>query len=187
MSEKLPVPSPEHHRSSPEHEKDQERQNLKKLQEKAEKASELSGDELQSIKKSIEQAAVSGKEYAVGEKEHRPSQTHTVGTTKQLKQQAYRSTIKKAQSRLKGPEKSFSKVIHNPKIEKVSEVAAKTVARPSGFLLGSISAFITSLVVLYISKRSGFTYNYLLFVLVFVGGYLLGVLVELVLRPLRRR
>ncbi len=186
MSEKIRTPSPERRQTSPEHNHGKEQQKLKELKERAENASEISQDQLSSIKQSIEKTALSGKEYTVGEKEHRPAQTSAYPNTKELKQQAYRRTIKKAQSHLRGPEKSFSKAIHNPTVERVSDVAAKTIARPSGFLLGSICAFIASSIILYISKRSGFTYNYLLFVIVFAGGYVVGVIIELALRPFRK-
>lgn len=186
MSEKLPVTTPERSETRESRDKHTERENLKKLQERAENASETSKDELTAIKQSIEKAAISGKEYAVTEREHRPAQ-HSYGSTKELKQQAYKRTIKKAQSRLRGTEKRFSKIIHNASVEKASEAAAKTVARPSGFLFGSVSAFICSVIVLYISKRSGFTYNYLLFVVVFAAGYCLGLIAELTSRLFRKR
>ena len=99
--------------------------------------------------------------------------------TKHLKKDAYKRVIKKTQNNLSKTEKTFSKAIHNPVIEKVSDVSAKTVARPSGILFGSIGAFVASLVIYFISKRSGFEYNYLLFVMVFVGGYFIGLIAEL--------
>lgn len=187
MNEKLHHPTPEHHRSA-EHHADHERKHLKELQEKAEKTTEASSDSIESIKRSIESTALSGKEYSVGEKETK--QSHTFGVTKHLKKDAYKRVLKKTQTHLSTPERTFSKAIHNPAVDKVSDVASKTVARPSGILFGGIGAFIGSLVVFYISKRSGFAYNYLLFLLIFIGGYLLGLIVELfyrLLKPAKQR
>jgi hypothetical protein len=177
MNEKLHHPSPEHHGNTTHHEK-AEQKHLKELQEKANKTQETSKDTIEHIKQSIESTAISGKEYSVGEKESKPT-NHSFGVTKHLKKDAYKRVIKKTQNNLSKTEKTFSKAIHNPVIEKVSDVSAKTVARPSGILFGSIGAFVASLVIYFISKRSGFEYNYLLFVMVFVGGYFIGLIAEL--------
>lgn len=185
MSEQLPQHhSPEHHHDNPERERSQEKAHLKELQEKAEHAENIPKDAIESIKKSIESSAVSGKEYGVGEKADKaPSQSLAV--TKSLKKTAYKRTLKKVRTQLSAPEKALSTAIHNPTVDKVSEVAGKTVARPSGILFGGIGAFAGSLFLLIISKRSGFTYNYLAFVLIFVAGYFVGLIVELFYRALR--
>ncbi len=183
MNEKIHPPSPEHHGSA-EHQTDHERKHLKELQEKAEKTNEISQDSIESIKRSIESTAVSGKEYGVGEKETKQNHT-THGITKHLKKDAYKRVLKKTQSHLSAPERTFSKAIHNPTVDKVSDVASKTVARPSGILFGGIGAFVGSLVIFYVSKRSGFSYNYLLFLLVFIGCYFIGLIFELFYRLTR--
>lgn len=185
MSEKLNLHSPE---GSTKHEtehsnSEHEKQLLKEHHEKAKKSHEVSKDTIESIKHSIENEAIDKSHYQVGEKETK--QTHDYTASKHLKKQAYKQTLKQVQKNLSKPEKTFSKVIHNKTIEKVSDVGSKTVARPSGLLFGGIFAFISSLLVLLISKHSGFTYNYLLFVLVFVGGYFLGLIFELFYRFLK--
>lgn len=179
MSEKLSR-TPEHHKS-PEHQHETEKSpehNERPKEQLPEKSAEQSKGDIEKIKKSIESTALSGKEYGVGEKETPQDQQY--GTTKEIKQTAYRKLIKKTQSQLKGPEKTFSKLIHRPTIEKSSEIASKTVARPTSFLMGSIFAFLASLIVFYISKRNGFEYNYLLFIIVFIGGYFFGLIVEMI-------
>lgn len=184
MSEKLHQPSPEHPNPVEHHEK-AEQKHLKNLQEKAHDSQEISKDTIENIKRSIESTAVSGKEYGVTEKETK--QTHTYGVTKHLKKDAYKRVLKKTQSHLNTPEKTFSKAIHNPVVEKVSNVSAKTIARPSGILFGGIGAFVGSLVIFFISKRSGFTYNYLIFILIFIGSYFLGLVFELFYRAFKPR
>lgn len=184
MSEKLSTPSPEK-QQSPERQSSQEKKLLEELQKKAERADNKPKDSIESIKKSIESSAVSGKEYSIGEKQPKPS-SQTYGASRQLKDQAFTRTLKKAQRQLSAPERTFSKIIHTPLIEKTSDVAAKTIARPSGILLGSICAFIATTMVLVISKRSGFTYNYLLFFLVFVAGHIAGTAIELVIRSIKK-
>ncbi len=184
MSEKLHHPSPEHHKHTPEHESHHQAERLKEIHEKGEKAEHEAKNNIESIQKSIENAAISGKEYSTTEKE--TPQNPSYGLNKELKSTAYRRVIKKTQSQLSTPEKTLSKVIHNPVVEKTSDIAAKTVARPTGILFGGIGAFIGTLVLLYISKRSGFTYNYLVFVLIFVSCYAAGSIVELLVGSARR-
>lgn len=177
MSEKLHITSPEHQRSPEKHHQKAEKEHLKKLHEKAKNTKETSKQTIEQIQRSIESTAISGEEFSVGEKEAK--QPSSYGISKHVKKDAYKQVIKKTQSKLSKPEKNFSKVIHSPTVEKISDIGAKTVARPSGILFGGAIAFIGSLILFLISKRSGFTYNYLFFVLVFVGGYLVGLIIEL--------
>jgi len=182
MSEKISVPkSPEQHHEIDRPSK-QEKETLKHLQEQANRSSEKSKDEIKAIQKSIENAAISGKEYSAGENEASPSSTSSFGITRAVKKTTYKRTLRKAQSKLPAPQRVFSKVVHNPVIEKTSDVAAKTVARPGGLLFGGVGAFIGSVVLFYISKRTGFSYNYLFFILVFIGCYLFGIILELILQ-----
>lgn len=97
-----------------------------------------------------------------------------------------RRNLSHVQSKLKPTEKGFSKLIHQPLVSRVSESAAKTVNRPSGMLGGGIAAFVGSLLYLYLAHRIGFTYNYLLFLLFFAGGFLLGLAFEYAVYGLRR-
>lgn len=97
-----------------------------------------------------------------------------------------RKNLTQVQNRLKPTEKAFSKVVHQPLVSRVSDSAAKTVSRPSGLLGGGIVAFIGSLTYLYLARNIGFTYNYLFFLIFFVGGFALGVLAEYVAYWFRR-
>ena len=184
MNEKLnhqPTPEKSHsekleYRASAEH--------LKHLHEKAERAENRPKQEIENIKKSIESSSISGKEYSIGESESRPSNSY--GITKHLKKDAYKRTLKKIQIKLSKPEQKFSKVIHKPVIEKVSEISSKTIARPNGIVVGSFMALVTSIFVLYWSRKNGFSYNYLLFIIVFVGGYIIGTASELLIKIFKK-
>jgi hypothetical protein len=89
-----------------------------------------------------------------------------------------RRNLGHVQNKLKPAEKSFSKVVHQPLVQLVSESAAKTISRPSGILGGGIVAFIGSLGYLYLSRHLGFTYNYLFFLVFFIAGFALGSIAE---------
>lgn len=161
--------------------------NLERLQEAAKQAEK---DPLQkhveSLAKSAEAQAISGKEFNVGDKQGESS-GQSFGVQKQLKNDAYKRTIRKVQSRLRLPEKVLSRVIHQPAVDAVSNVTAKTVARPSGFLGGGLVAFVGSAVFLYMARQYGFTYNYAVVFMLFVGGFFLGLILELLVRVLFRR
>lgn len=100
----------------------------------------------------------------------------------ELKGMAYQRTLNRVRKDLSAPERAFSKVIHNKTIESVSEVASKTVARPSGILAGGIVAFLGSSTFLWLTKHYGYEYNFLLLMMFFVAGFALGLLIELFIR-----
>jgi hypothetical protein len=88
---------------------------------------------------------------------------------------------------LSKPEQALSKLIHQPVVEKLSNVGAQTVGRPSGILGGGFAALVGGSLVLFISRQYGFEYNYLLFAALFIAGFALGILFELLFRLLKRR
>jgi hypothetical protein len=88
--------------------------------------------------------------------------------------------ISRARRSLSSPSRSFSKLIHQPAIRAVSESAAGTVSRPSGLLGGGLVAFLGSSAYLYWAKHIGIRYNYFIWLLFFVGGFAVGLLLEFV-------
>lgn len=101
------------------------------------------------------------------------------GMHNSLKTNAYNRVLSETQRKLNKPVRAFSKFTHSPVVDKISNISAQTIARPSGFLGGSIFAFLGSSVVYYFSKHYGFKYNYILVFMFFVGGYVVGALLEL--------
>jgi hypothetical protein len=159
--------------------------NLERAKEEASKSPELS-DQIEQIRAAVQEKAVSGSEVNVVEQENRPP-AHSFGTHKQLKHLSYRRTLASIQSRLKGPDKTFSRVIHKKLIERASNFGAVTIARPGGILGGGLAALAGSIFSLYLARRYGFHYNFSIFILLFVSGYVAGSLLELVLRLAKRR
>jgi hypothetical protein len=102
-----------------------------------------------------------------------------------LKDTKYKRTLQSIRKDLSAPEKALSKIIHNPVVDALSATAERTIARPSGLLAGSICAFIGSSTFLYIAKHYGYTYNFMLMTLFFIGGFGLGLLIELVSRTVK--
>ncbi|HET9174501.1 MAG TPA: hypothetical protein VFN56_04460 [Candidatus Saccharimonadales bacterium] len=101
--------------------------------------------------------------------------------TSETKQAVLNSTLKHVQRRLPTTERVFSRFAHQSAVKAVSEVGSKTVSRPSGLLGGGVCAFLGSASYLYLAKHIGFHYNYLLFLMFFGGGFVLGIIIELLL------
>jgi hypothetical protein len=98
------------------------------------------------------------------------------------KKGALKSERQKIQANLSTGDKVFSKVIHNRAITAASDAAAATVARPTSLFWGGLFACLTSAMLYFTAKYIGFQYNYLVSFISFVGGYLVGLVVELLLR-----
>lgn len=94
---------------------------------------------------------------------------------------ALKTELSNIRQHLSFGQKLFSKTIHQPFIRTASELSAKSVARPSGLLGGGIFAFLGSLAYLLFAKYIGLSYNYLLAVLFFVFGFIVGVCIEFIL------
>lgn len=141
-------------------------------------------EHLQAIQKSIEHLSVSAKEIAVGERESgKPNHTYI---TKELKKEAYKKVLGRTQKHLPPLQRTFSTFVHQPIVQSVTEVAAKTVGRPWGFVGGSLSAFMSSTFLLYYAKHYGFRYNFLLLAISFISGYLLATILEVLVSFLSR-
>ncbi len=122
---------------------------------------------------------------SVGEKNTRePSQHHV---TKDIKKLTFNRTLTRVRKRENVAERTLSRVIHQPSVERVSEAAGRTVARPSGILGGGILAFVGTLALLYITRKYGYEFNYLVFIMLFVAGFALGAVIELLGFALRNK
>lgn len=181
MSEKLQRPaSPE---QAPKLDLSAEiKKNLERSQEAAEKAG--AEHDVTEIKKKVESQAVSGKEFAPSETDAAPKQEFSAYSG--LKQQSYTQTLGRIRQRLTAPEKAFSRLSHNKTVDTVSSGLAKTVARPSGILGGGIFALLGSSIVLYMAKKYGFEYNFSLFFLLLGGGFLTGIVIELITKAISK-
>jgi hypothetical protein len=142
-------------------------------------------EHVEKLSKTVEQHAVSGKEHSKGEKEQ--PKHHPVLVNKHLKDMAFARAMTRARKKLSLPSRTFSKVVHNEIVDKTSETLGKTVARPVGLLWGSVFAFIGTSLLLWITKRNGYEYNYLLVIMLFIGGLALGNIAELAWRIYKNR
>jgi hypothetical protein len=181
MSEAFPA-SPEHARTPESGHEHAEASKTKHAHEKAAERAEKPSD-IEKIRHSVEQAARKSEMPHLHQDEPKGS---PIGIDKAVKLQALNRTLKNLRQHLSPSERSLSRVVHQPVVDAASELGSKTVARPSGILGGGICAFVGSLLFLYLAKHNGFRYNYLLFLIFFVGGFAVGLVIEILFSLLRR-
>jgi hypothetical protein len=106
--------------------------------------------------------------------------------TKQIKAQTYKKTMSNVQKNLPKWQANFSRLIHQEKIESISEIGAKTIARPSGILAGSLIALMGGVLIVVVANRVGFSITPFVFIVLFIFGYLVGMVAELVFKFLKK-
>ncbi len=116
-------------------------------------------------------------ELQAAEKAAKPAQPLHVNS--ELKNITLNRELTAIRRKLSAPQRALSKVIHQPVIRAVSEPLGKTVSRPSGLLGGGLTALIGTSIYLYIVKSSGQRYQYSVFLVLFAGGFIFGLLLEL--------
>ena len=183
MSERLHQPSPEQNRT-PENSSEQLDAIRKELENRAEKH-KGHGENSEALSKKVEQHAISGKEMAPhnsSEKRH-----HPVLVNKQLKDMAYSRAMTRVRKHLSFPSRTLSRAMHSRLLERPSEIAEKTIARPSGVLGGALASAVGATILLWLTKRNGYEYNYLVVIMLFFGGMILGLLIEATAKMFRKR
>ena len=168
MAEKLHHSSPEKQHSGPE------------IKAKAPEAAEYTAAERHNDVKSAQEAVLAAEPSRVEHVKAAPAveQPQPQFIDNVAKKLRMRQNLKKVQSKLSPRKRAFSKVIHRPNVQKVSELSAKTVARPSGLFGGGLVAFLGSSLYLAYAHYIGFTYNFFVFLLLFAFGFLVGVIGE---------
>lgn len=182
MSEKVSLGSPE--------------QRIESVDAVSERPAEKAQYSAEDKAKNVEQAeaAVNQVEAGITEAERpalpiddQPADNQWIMIDKVAKTFRRKQNMKHIQNKLPVAERALSKFAHQPAVSAVSEVSSKTVTRPSGLLGGGLMAFVGSLAYLLLANHVGFTYNYLLFVIFFVGGFVVGLIFELLAHTIRRR
>lgn len=116
-------------------------------------------------------------ELQAAEKAARPKQSLHVN--RELKNITLNRELTSIRRQLSTPQRALSKVIHQPVIRAVSEPLGKTVSRPSGLLGGGLMAFIGTTAYLVLARHSGMRYQYSVFLVMFFGGFIVGLVLEL--------
>lgn len=117
------------------------------------------------------------------EQENKPVAHHPLLLDRALN---YKQTLASLQRQLSPASKSFSKVIHQPAIEKTSEVLEQTILRPSIALGATTTAFIVGAFFYLTARHYGFALSGSEIILSLVIGAIIGLTVEALVSLLHR-
>lgn len=149
----------------------------KSLENRTEQSPDARAEELKNARLEASKEALMSKERGGAEK--KAGGEPTTGTvrkiTKKQKAAEYKKTMAAIRSEMSPPARTFSKVIHNPVVEKTSDIVGGTIARPNALLAGSTTAFVTVAVVYIIAKQYGYVLSGSESIAAFVIGWLFGV------------
>ena len=143
--------------------------------------------DIESGEKQAEKARVEALEKAVSvekggaEKDRKPAQAaprRRGAISKKEKAASFKKHMDQVQAELPPVERAFSKFIHNPVIEKTSEVIGSTIARPNAILAGSMVAFFAVLAVYLIAQNYGYVLSGFETIGAFIVGWIVGVLYD---------
>ena len=106
--------------------------------------------------------------------------------TPSQKKSVYKKEIKSVQSHLPRGSRVFSKIVHNPVIEKVSDVTAVTIFRPSALIGGSLAGLIFGIAIYVAAQYYGYIMPNWILVALLIAGALLGLILEAFAKLLTR-
>jgi len=150
-------------------------------------------EELESSQKNIDSARelinnIDSKEsHTIKVEDSQEKSSENSWTSRELLSQTYAKTLSSVRNRLSKPEKTLSKVIHQPVVEKINGALENTVARPSGILFGGIFSLIGSGLSYLLAVRLGGEMPNSVFAIFFVGGFAAGLVVEFLWRLFKKR
>lgn len=136
-----------------------------------------------SLTHSAEQQALSKTDVRI---EQHTANEYSISSQAELKDHAYKHSVKQVRNMLSPSEKICSYLFHQPFIEKMSSVADRSILRPSGVLGASIVTLLGVSLSLLTSKYFGFSYSLSLFFILYGCGFGLGLATELIYRLISR-
>ena len=139
--------SPEVLRGGAERTAEIEKAAAERAAELREQGVEKRGEHEPSAEQLAADARAEAEKQAAPAEDHRPAAERETGATHTIRahknpEQAYKQTMETIQREMSPPARAFSKVIHNRAVEKVSDVAGSTIARPNALLSGAVCAFL---------------------------------------------
>lgn len=130
--------------------------------------------------------AAKSAEKATAPKEGAPERRNRPISRKEL-DRSFNSQMSAVRLHMSAPSRAFSRVIHNKAIERASNAAGSTVARPNAILSGSAFAFIAVLGVYLVAKYFGYRLSGSETMIAFAFGWLLGIIYDYIRITLRGR
>jgi len=174
------------------HEKSQESEQLidaaheRRLHQKHEveaaKATHEHQKKIETIRRSIENRAEKTEAIKIDSAETKAHDSKPHFVSSSMRNYSLNQSLKSIRRNLTPAEKQFSRIIHNQAVDQISEVSSNTIARPSGLLVGGISAFCSSIAVMIICRYFGYEYNYFIGIAAFVIGFGIGIVFEAIFK-----
>lgn len=125
----------------------------------------------------LEQASSLYKKEQPREKQEKQT---TVERQPKTRKESFDKTMAEVRSEMSAPSRAFSSFIHQPIIEKTSEVVGSTVARPNAILSGAFLAFIFTLVIYLVARYNGYPLSGTETIASFVFGWIVGLIFDYV-------
>lgn len=145
----------------------------------------------EAVEKKVENARADAEREALASREmhNNDEKKQDIETTQppfRSRKESFQQTMRHVQTELSTPERAFSKFIHSPPIERVSDALGKTVARPNALLSGSLTACVFVLSLYLLARFYGFELRGSETILAFLLGWAVGIIFDLVRNMLHR-
>ena len=103
---------------------------------------------------------------------------HRNKPTKRELDASFKQTMTHIQKTMKPANRAFSKVIHNPAVDTVSNITANTIARPNLIFAGALSTVILCSIIYFVAKFYSYTLSGTEAIATFVLGWIIGAIIE---------
>lgn len=160
---------------------------LRSPERAGEQSPERAAETLASARKEASEVALST-EKPQHETGHNAGATHRVrvAASRQTREKAYNDILSHTQSELPVASRAFSKVIHQPIVDKASNAVGATIARPNAILFGALFALILSGGVYAVARYYGYALSGFEAIGSFIIGWIVGLIIDFVRAALRK-
>lgn len=154
-------------------------------------AAEKAHQERQSERDVIEKATLLAQEADDKREDEKHAQVkterHRGAPSKKQLRESFAAEMKGVQAELGPTGRLFSKLIHNPAVDRVTDAIGSTLARPNAMLSGSIAAFVSITILYFIAHHYGYQLSGFETIGAFATGWLLGITYDYFSTLARRR
>lgn len=155
------------------------REDREKEATRAEQAAERRHDAESAKHEALDEARK--QEQADAVKEQPPTEkqpTKPLNPSKEDLSVTFKATMSRARKNMTPAERTFSKVIHNPAVEKVSDAVGSTLARPNLIIAGGLGTLIFGVVIYLTAKHYGYVLSGFEAIGTFILGWCIGAIIE---------
>ena len=103
---------------------------------------------------------------------------HRRPRSRKEKDASFEATMAEVRSQMSAPSRVFSTIIHNPVVEKTSDVVGSTIARPNAILSGAVFAFVFTLIIYLVARFYGYPLSGGETIASFAAGWALGLVFD---------